>query len=66
MYDRIYRVTNTKPVFVTVLMCKDTIDERVNQVSQFKQDLSDYVIDNKTNELATSLKDEMMSIIKEL
>ena len=66
VYDRIYRVTNTKPVFITVLMCKDTIDERVNQVSQFKQDLSDYVIDNKTNELATSLKDEMLSIIKEL
>ena len=65
-HDRIYRINNTRPVFIITLICKDTIDERVHDVSEYKKDLSDYVVDGKENELAASLRSEMTKIIKEL
>jgi len=65
-FDRIWRVNNTRPAFITVLMCKDTIDERVHYVAQKKQDLSDFVIDGVENEVSDSLRAEMMSAIREL
>lgn len=48
--DRIHRVTNKVPVFIYNLICQNTIDERVNDIAQSKQDLSDFIIDNNTNE----------------
>lgn len=65
-WDRIWRVSNTKPAYITILMCKDTIDERVHKIAQLKQDLSDYVIDDVQNNIATSLKDELINLIREL
>lgn len=44
--DRIYRIGTEKPVFIYRLICKDTIDERVQQLLEDKQALSDYVVDN--------------------
>lgn len=61
--DRIYRLNNTTPAFITVLACKDTIDERVHDVAQYKQELSDFVVDNKPSEKFTDI---MRSIIQEL
>ena len=61
--DRIWRVTNTRPAFITVLTAKDTIDEHVHQVSQDKKDLSDYMIDNKPSE---KFVDQLRSILKGL
>ena len=49
-WDRIHRANNTRPAFITVLLCKDTIDERVWQVASDKQDLSDYLIDDVDNQ----------------
>lgn len=63
--DRIYRVNNTRPAFITVLVGKDTIDERVAEIIETKKDLSDYVVDNIDNSLS-SLKDELLQIIKNL
>ena len=65
-HDRIYRINNTRPVFIITLICKDTIDERVHDVAAFKKDLSDYVVDNVENALADSLKSAMSKIIQEL
>ena len=62
-HDRIYRLNNTAPAFITILECKDTIDERVHEVSQYKQDLSDFVIDNVYNQ---RFSDELRNIINEL
>ena len=62
-HDRIYRLNNTAPAFITILACKDTIDERVHEVSQYKQDLSDFVIDNVYNQ---RFSDELRNIINEL
>jgi SNF2 family DNA or RNA helicase len=65
-HDRIWRVTNDRPAFVTILMNKDTIDEHVHEVAQYKQDLSDYMIDDVQNYIADSLKQKMLKIIKDL
>jgi SNF2 family DNA or RNA helicase len=66
--DRIWRITNKYPAYVTVLACKDTIDERVREIVETKKDLSDYMIDGVENELAVSeqLSDEMYKIITSL
>ena len=48
--DRIHRVTNKVPVFIYNLICQNTIDERVDDIAQSKQDLIDFIIDNNTNE----------------
>lgn len=48
--DRIHRVTNKVPVFIYNLICQNTIDERVDDIAQSKQDLSDFIIDDNTNE----------------
>lgn len=64
--DRIWRVTNTRPAFITVLTCGDSIDERVADIVEHKKELSDYIIDDVQNSLSDSLKSELMKIIKEL
>lgn len=66
--DRIYRVNNTRPAFITVLMCKDTIDERVQQIIETKKELGEYLVDGKeTDNLSNSkLDDELRAILREL
>lgn len=65
-FDRIYRVSNTRPAFITVLTCQGTIDERVHEIARKKQDLSDYVIDGKEEALGKSLQKEMAAALREL
>lgn len=62
-HDRIYRLNNTTPAFITILACKDTIDERVHDVAQYKQELSDFIIDDKPSPKFT---DTLKSIIQNL
>ena len=66
--DRIWRITNTRPAFVTVLTCADTIDERVRHIVETKKDLADYIVDDVENSFAVSdaLADELRSIITDL
>jgi len=61
--DRIYRITSDQPIFVKVLVCKDTVDERVREIVENKKDLSDYMIDGAQNPRFT---DTLRQIIKEL
>ena len=63
--DRIWRITNKMPAFVTVLTCADTIDDRVREIVETKKDLSDYIVDGKENEIAVSdaLAQELRKII---
>jgi len=66
--DRIWRVNNTRPAFITVLMCKDTIDERVQQIIETKKELGEYLVDgvefNNTNNY--KLDDELRAILRDL
>lgn len=66
--DRIYRVNNTRPAFITVLMCSDTIDERVQQIIETKKELGEYLVDGvETNNLNNSkLDDELRAILRDL
>jgi SNF2 family DNA or RNA helicase len=45
--DRIYRITSDQPIFVKILCCADTIDERVKEIVENKRDLSDFLVDGK-------------------
>ena len=64
--DRIWRVTNTRPAFITVLSCGDSIDERVAEIVENKKELSDFLVDGKENTISDSLRNELFKIIKEL
>ena len=48
--DRIYRIGQKKPVFITTLVTKGTYDERVLEIVEMKEALSGYVVDNKFRE----------------
>lgn len=45
--DRIYRIGSKSPVFIYYLWTKDTIDERVKEIVEDKEAISDFVIDDK-------------------
>lgn len=47
MEDRINRITNTSPATIYRLICKDTIDEYVEQIVELKEALSEYIVDDK-------------------
>jgi SNF2 family DNA or RNA helicase len=61
--DRIWRVTNTRPAYITVLACAGTIDERVWEIVNNKKDLSDYVVDGIDNSISNRFTDELAQII---
>ena len=54
--DRIYRIGQSKPVFIITLITKDTYDERVQEIIDKKEMLSSYLID-KTNEEFNQIND---------
>ena len=66
--DRIWRVNNTRPAFITVLMCKDTIDERVQQIIETKKELGEYLVDGVdfNNNNNSRLDDELRAILRDL
>ena len=66
--DRIYRVNNTRPAFITVLICNETIDERVQQIIETKKELGEYLVDGieGSGQLNTKLEDELRAIIRDL
>lgn len=65
-WDRIYRVNNTHSANIIILMNSDTIDERVHEIVEKKKDLSDFLIDGVENNVALSLKDELVGILSDL
>jgi SNF2 family DNA or RNA helicase len=64
--DRIWRVTNTRPAFITVLTCGDSIDERVAEIVETKKELADFLVDGKENSISVGLSNELRKIITEL
>jgi SNF2 family DNA or RNA helicase len=61
--DRIYRITSDQNVYIRVLACAETIDERVIEIIDTKKDLSDYLVDGVENARFT---DELRDIILKL
>ena len=66
--DRIWRVNNERPAFITVLICKDTIDERVQEIIENKKELGEYLVDGIefTGHANSKLDDELRAIIRDL
>ena len=67
--DRIHRITSTRPSFITVLQCNDTIDERVWEIVKAKKELGEYLVDGiefNNTMLNNKLDDELRAIIRDL
>lgn len=66
--DRIHRITSTRPSFITVLCCSDTIDERVWQIVETKKELGAYLVDGVefSNANNSKLDDALREIIRDL
>lgn len=66
--DRVWRVTNTRPAVIKVLLCEDTIDERVQRIIETKKELGDYLVDGKESDGSVSdgLREELLRIIRDL
>lgn len=60
---RLYRLNNTRPCYIKILACKDTIDERIMKIVETKRDLGDYVMDGK---MSDSLQAELSDILRTL
>ena len=66
-YQRIHRISNTRPAFIKVLVCSDTIDERVQQIVETKKELGEYLVDGiETQNTDNRFVDELRDIIKNL
>jgi SNF2 family DNA or RNA helicase len=65
--DRIWRVNNTRPAFITVLVGAETIDERVMEIIEAKKELGDFLVDGKDNMIANeSLQNDLYQMLKSL
>ena len=64
--DRIYRVNNTRPAYIKVLVNNNTIDERVLELIETKKDLGDILVDGKKINITPAMAKEMRKIIMEL
>ncbi len=45
--DRAHRIGTTKPVNIITIVCKDTIDERIEDIIYYKSGLSNMLVDGK-------------------
>lgn len=66
--DRIWRVNNTRPAFITVLICNETIDGRVQEIIETKKELGEYLVDGIefSGQTNSKLEDELRAIIRDL
>ena len=66
-FQRVYRISNMRPAFIKVLVCNDTIDERVQQIVETKRELGEYLVDGiELNQADSRLIDELHDFIKNL
>ena len=67
-YQRIHRVNNERPAFIKVLICAETIDERVWQIVETKKDLGEYLVDGAESDgnFSSDFTDELRAILRDL
>lgn len=62
--DRIYRIGSKSPVFIYYLWTKGTIDERVKEIVEDKEAISDFIIDDKISKKSLeSLKKYILDLV---
>ena len=66
--QRIHRVNNSRPAYIKVLVCSDTIDERVQEIVETKRELGEYLVDGVefSGQINNSLNDCLREIITSL
>ena len=66
--QRIHRVNNSRPAYVKVLVCSDTIDVRVQEIVETKRELGEYLVDQVefSGQLNNNLNDALREIISSL
>jgi SNF2 family DNA or RNA helicase len=67
-YQRVHRISNTRPAFIKVLVCSETIDERVQQIVETKKELGEYLVDGIDGDgnYDNRLTDELRAILRDL
>lgn len=66
-YQRVHRISNTRPACIKVLVCEETIDERVQEIVETKKELGEYLVDGVGDGTVDSrLTDELRAIIRDL
>ena len=66
--QRIHRVNNSRPAYIKVLVCSDTIDERVQEIVETKRELGEYLVDQVefSGQINNNLNDCLREIITSL
>ena len=49
--DRAYRIGQDKPVFVHKLICKGTVEQRIQQMQRKKSNVADSILTSSINQL---------------
>ncbi len=62
--DRAYRLGQTKDVLVFKLIMKDTIEEKILRLQEFKEKLSEDILQNSDITLSSLSKSELLSILE--
>jgi SNF2 family DNA or RNA helicase len=67
-YQRVHRISNTRPAFIKVLVCSDTIDERVQEIVETKKELGEFLVDGieSNGTINNTFEDELRAIIRDL
>ena len=66
-FQRIFRVNNTRPAFIKVLVCEETIDERVQEIVEAKKELGEFLVDGVGDGTVDNrFMDELRAIIRDL
>ena len=66
-YQRVHRISNTRPAYIKVLVCEETIDERVQEIVETKKELGEYLTGNgEMTQSDSRFVDELRDIIKSL
>jgi SWI/SNF-related matrix-associated actin-dependent regulator 1 of chromatin subfamily A len=66
-YQRVHRINNSRPAFIKVLTCSETIDERVWQIVETKRELGEYLVDGVGDGTADErFTDMLKEIIRDL
>jgi SWI/SNF-related matrix-associated actin-dependent regulator 1 of chromatin subfamily A len=67
-FQRVHRINNSRPAFIKVLACSETIDERVWQIVETKRELGEYLVDGIEGDgnYDSRLTDELRAILRDL
>lgn len=64
--DRAYRIGQDKSVFVYKLICKDTVEERIQRLQESKHNLAQSIYDHESQTVTEMTGDDWLELLKPL